>query len=1179
MSPASVVSGRGVFAPLLLSLLFPALRAADLLEVLPVRGDMVMLQISDGSITHAKGGQKLTDEIVNVNPLKTDKLTASAFTVTSTDDSAYSSAKAASALNRKSKGSDFAQVDENWVDGFGFKPNRPYAVMEHRIYLRLPTALSEGKTYTVAWDKDLLGLTNGTASFTFNPSSLRSEAIHVNVVGYAPAAAMKFGYLYHWAGDLGGIDYASFAGKSFKLVEDSTGATAFTGTVNFRKGADNAETGQATATPGSNFLGASVWECDFSAFSTPGRYRLVIPGLGCSFPFSIDADAYRPAFQAAMKGLYINRSGIELKTPHAAFSRPAPHNVKTTPGFAGRLKYSTTRFYEFVADGGGATDKAKVEAGLKGALTDTWGWYQDAGDWDGYFAHLDIPNFLLALYQIYPGKFSDSELNLPESGNGIPDLVDEGAWLPRFFARQRAELKAKGWGAGGVGSRVFGDLWGDDLPGGTIRGSWQDTSRDWYVTGEDPFSSYRYAAAAAQLAEILATLGKADPEGVNWLQEATEAYAWAGANTKAGEEAVSVYGNTLRHHRALAAVALFRASGDATYHTRFKTDMADLTAASELTNVQALAVALYLSHPNQAALEAEPKDRLGAALKATALNLTEFSGSRRATRYGGNWYFPMVIGQGSTPLIHAAVLGQRGIKNSDTSAAATILSYAYTTADYFLGTNPHNMTWVTGLGPRSPLWVFALDDFAIGQGTRAGRITYGPATFGDYWISQRMNQSIWWAWDTTYPTIDPRGAGMSASGAAKPGTWPGHEAFFDQRGSPQTTEFTVWQNNMPAAVCYGFLAAEASGDGPAIVTQPVGLTTNEGSKVEFSVTVDSTAGVTYQWYHNGSAITGATSAKLVLPLVQKFHAGAYTVAVRRNSSSVTSASAQLIVDTASRKGRLVNLSSRGFSKTGDGVMIAGVSVKGAGQRPLLGRVVGPGLQLFGVSRTLPKPLLELVQITSSGNQLLGKNSDWTTNGVSEIRAKFNSVGAFDLSTSSPDAAITADVGQGNFTVLAQPSDGIAGNVLIELYDLGGTSLGAEMTNLSTRGYAGAGDDVLIAGFNLTTPDAMRMLIRGIGPSIGRAPFNVAGALADPVLELYRREGIDSILVFSSDNWRNNPNADEIPSASEQAGAFLPMLDDKEAVLLLALPSGGYTAILRGAGNASGNGLVELYRVE
>ena len=147
-------------------------------------------------------------------------------------------------------------------------------------------------------------------------------------------------------------------------------------------------------------------------------------------------------------------------------------------------------------EGGNAKE---LLAHAKGPI-ESAGWYQDAGDWDSYETHLRVAQELLLAYELAPKNFRDGELNIPESRNGLPDILDEAAWLPRFCHRLRHELLRKGYGTGGIGLRIAGDAFGDDektLPDGKKvgQGSWEDVHRTWAASGEDPWSTYRYAGA------------------------------------------------------------------------------------------------------------------------------------------------------------------------------------------------------------------------------------------------------------------------------------------------------------------------------------------------------------------------------------------------------------------------------------------------------------------------------------------------------------------------------------------------------------------------------------------------------------------------------------------------------------------------------------------------------------
>jgi hypothetical protein len=130
-------------------------------------------------------------------------------------------------------------------------------------------------------------------------------------------------------------------------------------------------------------------------------------------------------------------------------------------------------------------------------------------------------------------------------------------------------------------------------------------------------------------------------------------------------------------------------------------------------------------------------------------------------------------------------------------------------------------------------------------------------------------------------------------------------------------------------------------------------------------------------------------------------------------------------------------------------------------------------------------------------------------------------------------------------------------------------IGPGMPNISSRAFVDVGDDATIAGFIVRGDKAQpkQVVVRGIGPSlkVNAAPF--PGRLLDPTLELRDSR---NVLLFFNDNWRLSLQK----SAIEASG--LAPTDDNEAAIIAALSPGSYTAILRGANNSSGIGLLEVY---
>ena len=773
--------------------------ASDIVEVIPLTDRIIMVHFDDGYVRHHRKGEARGNEWVIQDPLNVALATQlGSYTISSSDDANFGGGVLPVDIGRKSKGTDFTWLCQNYNDSVGCINTDADHAKEHWLYLYLDNPMQPGNTYTISTGE--LAANGNSYELQYDPklASSRSEAVHVNIIGYAPTAPKKYGYVYHWTGEKGGLDLSPYAGATFWLVNTADNSVAYSGTIAFRKAANNVETGQPDDTPDDNFLGAEVYEADFSSFATPGEYRLAVEGIGSSFPFVIDDNAYFEPYYNIIRGLYHQRSGIALTQPYTQYVRPAPHNPNVTPGFEGKLQYTTSRFVDWEKQDHSDNDKPAIEAGIQGPL-DTYGWYQDAGDWDGYFSHLRIPSWLLFLYEFAPAKFPDSQLNIPESGNGVPDLVDEAAWLPRFFHRTRQELIAKGYGTGGVGSRVAGDWFGGDGEGVP---SYEDVNRTYIVSGEDPFSTYKYAATAAHLAIALQKAGATDPEGVSWQQEAAEAYAWAKANTRDGDEE-PVFNLRLSDQRLYAAAALYKLTGEETYHDQVKADAAGINSGTALGEDQRWGVYTYLTMgPNRSVDPA-----LYAALRDATLNsadavLTDVV-ERRATRYGGNFFFPMLVGQPTTPMIFDGLMGFMLTKDSNVGRANNYLANIYTTSDYFLGTNPLNIVWATGLGERHPDEVFHLDSWYNGLDTEAdevqtefypGIVPYGP------WINDGKAFGPWdndWAGRTTFPAYE---------------TWPGHERWYDQRTAPLTAEFTVHQNTAPAAVTYGFLIDGMFGD-------------------------------------------------------------------------------------------------------------------------------------------------------------------------------------------------------------------------------------------------------------------------------------------------------------------------------------------------------------------------------
>ncbi|HMJ05201.1 MAG TPA: hypothetical protein VK474_02995, partial [Chthoniobacterales bacterium] len=149
------------------------------------------------------------------------------------------------------------------------------------------------------------------------------------------------------------------------------------------------------------------------------------------------------------------------------------------------------------------------------------------------------------------------------------------------------------------------------------------------------------------------------------------------------------------------------------------------------------------------------------------------------------------------------------------------------------------------------------------------------------------------------------------------------------------------------------------------------------------------------------------------------------------------------------------------------------------------------------------------------------------------------------------------------------SDGQEGFALDGLQAIVASSGGnpSVLANISTRALVETGENVLIGGFIITGTQPKKVIVRAIGPSL--APPIIA--LTDPVLELRDSSGA---LIRSNDNWRSDQEA-------EIAATTIPPSNNLESALVATLPANNasYTAIVQGANNGTGIGLVEAYDLD
>jgi hypothetical protein len=366
--------------------------------------------------------------------------------------------------------------------------------------------------------------------------------------------------------------------------------------------------------------------------------------------------------------------------------------------------------------------------------------------------------------------------------------------------------------------------------------------------------------------------------------------------------------------------------------------------------------------------------------------------------------------------------------------------------------------------------------------------------------------------------------------------------------------FGTGGNGQPESIVFN-ITGTTSAVTPSFSAQPESQSVLAGSTVTLSATAGGSPSPTYQWRRNGATLAGATSSTLTLASVQAADAGDYTVVATNSAGSATSASATLAVLTSSAGARLANLSVRTAMADGQ-TLIVGVVVND-GARNVLVRAAGPALAAFGLNAAMADPQLELYD--AQATRVLA-NDNWAL----DLAPTFASVGAFAFADRSRDAAFIQRL-DARYTIQARGTG--PGVILVEAYDTGAPTA-ARLVNVSARNRVGTGDDILIAGFNISGTGPKALLIRAIGPRLGA--FGVTGLLTDPKLEIYDRTGAK---VAENDNWANS-----LAATFASVGAFALESGSRDAALLTSLPPGTYTAQVSGANGGTGEALIEIYEV-
>ena len=330
----------------------------------------------------------------------------------------------------------------NHVSAVGFKRRplyAPQAVWDLRVanslYLQLSSPIADGQSVQVINDGTLWAK---SIPFGAVADPLRySPAIHVNHEGYLPGYPKKAIIGYY----LGSMGEMPIAAGSFSVVDAQSGATRYQGTLTLRT--DVGYTYSPTPYQ-------QVYEADFSPLTTPGQYRLLVPGMGGSFPFRIDEGIAMDFARTYALGLFHQRRGYNVAMPFTRFTHAADHlapaSVPTNASAPFAFTWTTISNYASelnpdnppqIAPLLGSPD-AQLYPFVNPGPVDLSGGHFEAGDYSKpAWNSAQLIHILMFAADTLPGVAALDNLGLPESGDGISDALQEAKWEADSLAKMQ----------------------------------------------------------------------------------------------------------------------------------------------------------------------------------------------------------------------------------------------------------------------------------------------------------------------------------------------------------------------------------------------------------------------------------------------------------------------------------------------------------------------------------------------------------------------------------------------------------------------------------------------------------------------------------------------------------------------------------------------------------------------
>jgi endoglucanase len=433
----------------------------------------------------------------------------------------------------------------------------------------------------------------------------------------------------------------------------------------------------------SSFSPATTRIANFSSFTTPGTYVLTIPGIGTSYAFEIKPHVHEGVEKASLKGFYFQRFSTALTEP-----------------YAGKWKRRSSPSHDKIVIHPSAASE-KRPAGS--TIASPRGWI-DAGDYNKYIVNSGITmGTLLSAYEDFPEYYDSLHVNIPESKNALPDILDEALWNLRWM------LTMQDPDDGGVYHKCTNAKFdGMVMPDQAVSPR--------YVVQKGTAATLDFAAVTAQAARVLRKFEQQSPGLADTCLHASKlAWQWAQKNP-------SVVYDQKKMNDAFDPDVTTGAYGDSDFSDEFFWAAAELTAttgdAAFLRTTDPLSdVNLLLPSWNQVKtlgyytlIRVEKK--LPADLGATVTELKRHVVSKADELIQGmdSRYYNTVMGATPRDFVwgSSSVAANQGvllIQAWNITGDRKYADAALGNLDYLLGRNATGYSFLTGVGDKTPMHI------------------------------------------------------------------------------------------------------------------------------------------------------------------------------------------------------------------------------------------------------------------------------------------------------------------------------------------------------------------------------------------------------------------------------------------------------------------------------------------